>query len=102
RVAGGALVRAGEPDELVGAYWSALGSMADAQGHYDEAVKRYERSLSARAKASGPDSFPVGYTLNNLGQTYFNQGQLQKARGALTRSLELERKGLGNEHPTLS
>lgn len=83
------------------------------RGGYAEAEPLYERALAIREKALGPDHPDVGVILNGLallqeaqGAVYNNLGlrddarrRYDKAEQLFTRSLAIQEKALGPDHP---
>ena len=83
---------------------SSLASQAlvhETKGEYDLAEPLYQRSLSIREKALGPDHPDVGTSLNNLAGLYRAQGKYDLAEPLYQRTLSIFEKALGPDHPSV-
>ena len=69
------------------------------QGKYEEAEPLYQRALTIREKALGPEHPDTASTLNNLALLYNNQGKYEEAEPLYQRALAIREKALGPEHP---
>ncbi|CAN0339491.1 unnamed protein product, partial [Scytosiphon promiscuus] len=72
------------------------------QGKYDEAGPLYERSLTIREKAYGPDHPEVATALNNWAVVLQEQGKYDDAESLYERSQAIREKVLGPEHPDVA
>jgi tetratricopeptide (TPR) repeat protein len=79
---------------------NALGRVAAARGHYDEALANHRRALELLEKARGAPS-ALAIRLNNIGITLYRIGRFEEALGYLRRALSLGEKALGPGHPTV-
>ena len=62
---------------------------------YREAIRRVDETF-------GPGSVYAGVTASNLGTFYYQTGRTAEALAAFERAAELERRGLGADHPMLA
>ena len=69
------------------------------RGRYADAKPVFERALTIRARALGPEHPHVASSLNSLAGLYNAQGQYGKAEPLYQRSLAILEKALGPEHP---
>ena len=79
---------------------TSAGLQAFEQGDYDEAARQFQTAL-AMAEAFGPDDPRVSRGLMNLAIVYHTQGQYTQAEQFYQRTLVLQEKILGPEHPQL-
>ena len=79
-----------------------MGVLAKSEGDFDNARRYYERALSARERAGGPDHPDVARTLSTLGHLSAAAGRNEEALTYQSRALDTYRKTLGPEHPRLA
>ncbi|KAJ5413807.1 hypothetical protein N7509_000434 [Penicillium cosmopolitanum] len=83
------------------AVWEAfhsLGNLYKDQAKLREAEEIYQRALSGKETALGPDHTSTLTTVNNLGGLYFLQGKLRDAEDMYQRALSGYEKALGPDH----
>ena len=90
--------RSGEPTE-VATTLNHLGVVHSVQGKFEAAREHFQRALTIRENALGPDHTAVADSLNNLGTVYRNQGEYDKALECVARTLAIRQKALGTDHP---
>jgi tetratricopeptide (TPR) repeat protein len=73
-----------------------------ARGAYTQVEPLYQRSLTIREKALGPEHPDVAQSLNNLAVFYAAQGQYAQAEPICQRALAIREKALGLEHPDVA
>jgi tetratricopeptide (TPR) repeat protein len=73
------------------------------RGRYTDAEHLYQRALTSREKALGPEHSDVATSLNNLIWRHFsyNQGQHAKAKPLYQRALAIWEKALAPERPNV-
>jgi len=71
-------------------------------GDFAAARPLYERALSIREKALGPDHPSVAVSLNSLAILLMTTGDLAEARSRGQRAVEIYEKSLGPDHPALA
>ena len=98
------LERAGIPasDVRWARHLNNVGAVHFVDGSLDEAKERYERALTLREAALGPEHPDVANTLNNLGNVYGSAGSFAEAEACFKRTLEIRKKALGPEHPDVA
>ncbi|CAI7594296.1 unnamed protein product [Penicillium pancosmium] len=85
------------------AVWKAfhsLGKLYSDQGKLKDAEDMYQRALTGKEKALGPDHTSTLDTVNNLGGLYFIQGKLKEAEDMYQRALTGYEEALGPDHKT--
>ncbi len=98
-----ALERLDVRDTLAADIESTLGTVAEVEGKYDEALEHHEKALAEREKKLGPEHTDVAISLNNLGGILYAQGKYAEALGYFDRTEDIFAKRLGASHPhTLS
>lgn len=81
---------------------NALGTVADAQGRYDEALEFYRRALGIRMEAL-PTGHPATATvLANMAGAYADIGNIPEARACYDRAIEILRDAHGDQHPDIA
>ena len=79
-----------------------LGVLLDEVDRVDEAEKAYRESQAILVKRLGPDHVNLGYSYVNLASLLdIRRGQSVEAEELYKRTLEIRRKALGNNHPTV-
>ncbi|CAM9588227.1 unnamed protein product, partial [Laminaria digitata] len=73
-----------------------------AQGNYAVAGPLFERSLTIREKALGPEHPDVATSLNNLAGLLQTQDNYAEAGPLFERSLTIREKALSPEHPDVA
>jgi hypothetical protein len=93
---------------------SRFGAFCELNGDFDTAEKLYKRTLSIREKSLGKDSEKVGWSLQSLGDLYYQKSRLKKgwlgdtqkwlklAAYNYNRQLEISEKLYGEQEPQLS
>ena len=84
---------------------SALNSHALAlhkEGRIAEAEQLYERVLTIREKALGPEHPGLATSLNNLAQLYCARGRYEQSEPLFERALTIREKALSPEHPDVA
>lgn len=82
-----------------------LGAEADKlekAGQYDAALPLFERALSIREKALGPDHPLVAQSLHGLARLCWEKGDYARAEALYQRSLLIREKALGPDHPLVA
>jgi CHAT domain-containing protein len=74
----------------------------DDQGKYAEAEPLYQRALSIREKALGPDHPDVAGVLSNLALLDLRQGKYAEAEPLIRQALSIDEKALGPDHPEVA
>ena len=87
-----------ETDNWVIDFFSDLGILYHGQGKLKEAESMYQRALTGKEKALGPDHTSTLDTVNNLGALYRDQGKLKEAESMYQRALTGKEKALGPDH----
>ena len=72
------------------------------QGQQAKAEPLFERSLTIRETALGPEHPDVARTLNNLAWLYYEQGHYDRAEPLYLRALRIRENVLGPEHPDVA
>jgi tetratricopeptide (TPR) repeat protein len=72
------------------------------QGHLDEAVPLYERSLRIAEKSQGLESADTAYLINNIAVLLAQQGRLDEALARLEQVRANVEKKLGPDHPMMA
>ena len=75
-----------------------LALLYEHQGKMAEAEEMYQRALSGKEKAWGPEHISTLNTVNNLGNLYANQGKMVEAEEMYQRALSGYEKARGPEH----
>jgi serine/threonine protein kinase/tetratricopeptide (TPR) repeat protein len=79
-----------------------LGVLLDEVDRVDEAEKAYRDSQAVLVKQLGPDHVNLAYSYVNLASLLdLRRGQAVEAEALYKRTLEIRRKALGNDHPTV-
>lgn len=78
-----------------------LADLYESQGQHAEAAQLYERLLSIKEKAMGPDHSDLVKSLNNLAGLYKTQGQYALAEPLYKRLLAIREQTLGPDHSDL-
>jgi tetratricopeptide (TPR) repeat protein len=79
-----------------------LGVLLDEVDRVDEAEKAYRDSQAVLVKRLGPDHVNLAYSYVNLASLLdLRRGQAVEAEALYKRALEIRRKALGNDHPTV-
>jgi CHAT domain-containing protein/Tfp pilus assembly protein PilF len=81
-------------------YWKATDLRS--AGKYDEAFPSYERALSIRENALGPNHPSVAISLNNLALLYHSTGEYATAETLQRRALSIKDRALGPEHSSVA
>ena len=77
------------------------GNQAKEQGQYAKALKLYTLGLE-EAEKFGPTDPRLAASLNNLAGLYDTQGDYAKAEPLYKRSLAIDEKALGPDHPNVA
>ena len=85
-------VQYGEASGQMATTTSELGLLCKRQGHLDEALEWYNRSLPIREKIRGKNSPAVAEALNNLGELYRAKKDLKKTMDCHKRALKIREK----------
>jgi eukaryotic-like serine/threonine-protein kinase len=101
QLAEAAVARFGGQDEIEGELLQIRGNIDADQGHYDEAIRELEASLSLREKARGPNDPQVALALSSLGNARFGKGDIDQAIALHQRVLDIRRKLLDPKHPSI-
>ena len=83
-------------------YLNEAGFMAQTLGHYDQAVKYYEKSLAITLKIYGPERPEVASNWINLGAAWDDKGEYDKAIEYYEKALASDLKTFGPEHPNVA
>jgi esterase/lipase superfamily enzyme len=86
----------------VGTLLNNLAELYRSQGRYSEAEGLFERALSIREKALGPNHPHVGISLNNLARLYQSMDRYAEAEPLYRRGLAILEKEFGPDHPDLA
>ena len=97
-----ALRRAGTPPSTEARFWNGFGGVHFTQGHYPEALQHYQRALTLKEAALGPDARDVAAARLNLGVVLNSLGKFDEAEVAEQRALESWKKSLGPDHPDVA
>ncbi len=81
---------------------SALGSVCDDEGNFQQSEEYHQRSLDIRRAVFGDDHYGVARNLNNLGNLYRSQGKYDDARSYLERALAIKKRVHGAGHPNVA
>ncbi|ATB38149.1 hypothetical protein CYFUS_003580 [Cystobacter fuscus] len=81
---------------------SARASLANAEGHFDEAFALDEERVRRMEQTLGPDAPDLGEALYNLASSLHMRGRSEEAYAAIQRSLELTERHWGPESRTLA
>ncbi|UJR13621.1 hypothetical protein I4U23_000634 [Adineta vaga] len=79
-----------------------LGWIEDQQGHQDQSIAYYKKSLEVSQKALPSDHPDVAMSYNNIGLVYYNKGEYTKALSAHQKALAIRQKALPANHPDLA
>jgi tetratricopeptide (TPR) repeat protein len=79
--------------------YSKIGIGCRSDGLYDLALEWYEKALTIRVKALGPEHTDTASSYNNMGFTYEKLGDYSKALELYQRALAILEKRLGKDHP---
>jgi serine/threonine protein kinase/tetratricopeptide (TPR) repeat protein len=82
------------------ALW-ALGMLRHQQGQFEQAKGLYIRSLGVLETASAPQT-DVSAVLDDLAKVYAREQQWILAKQTYERALEIDRRGLGDDHPRVA
>jgi tetratricopeptide (TPR) repeat protein len=85
-----------------GVIYHQLGRIKDEQGHYEEAITFYEKSLAISQKTLPPTHPDLAVSYNNIGNVYRNMGEYSKALSYHEKVLEIRQKTLPPTHPDLA
>jgi tetratricopeptide (TPR) repeat protein len=94
----GMLIEVSEASNLL----KAAGIYTWRRGSYEEAEPLFQRALTIREKALGPDHPEVGASLNNLASLYGDQGRYEEAEPLYQRALAIYEKALSPDHPDVA
>jgi tetratricopeptide (TPR) repeat protein/predicted Ser/Thr protein kinase len=72
-----------------------------AQPYFDEAEVHYREAVAIRETIFGKEHASVALNLHNLGEAQRSQGNYADARKTLERSLEIKRKTMAEDHPSI-
>ncbi|MEM6988952.1 MAG: serine/threonine-protein kinase [Myxococcota bacterium] len=100
--ANAAVLRTGEPPELVARLSNVRGAVLFSQGDYARSQLAFERALSMQQKVYGENHASVAGFYNNLALAHGQQGDLVESMRFLKRAVELEEKVLGSVHPRIA
>ncbi|WP_395827844.1 tetratricopeptide repeat protein [Archangium violaceum] len=97
------LDRLGRPDpSLETQMLGVRASLADAEGHYDEALALDQERVKLMEQTLGPDAPKLGGALHNLAASLHMRGRLDEAYAAIQRSLVLTERHWGPDSLTLA
>ncbi|MCH9686421.1 MAG: tetratricopeptide repeat protein [Deltaproteobacteria bacterium] len=86
-------------DPAVSTWLVNLGSIHQAHGNYDEALRALRRALEVAERAYGGDHPQLAALWANLGNTLHGRGETGAALAAHRRGLEIRENSLGPNHP---
>ena len=78
------------------------GALYYAQGRYAEAEPLFQRALTIREQALGPDHPDVAWSLNSLAELYRAQGRYAEAEPLFQQALAIREQALGPDHPDIA
>lgn len=81
---------------------NALGVLADAQEHYEDALLLYQRALMIRRNAL-PDGHPaIARVLANMAGTHADMANIADARASYLQAISILQAAHGNDHPDIA
>ena len=90
----------GNPNQELEAWlWNDLGAITSREDRNQEALKFQETAFSIRLNILGEEHPDTAFSLLNIGSTYIEIGDTERALTSVTKSLAIQRKVLGEEHP---
>ena len=97
--------------DTAGSY-NNIGLVYSRQGNYPRALEYYSKALAIQEKVLGldhPDTvrscnniIKIATFYNNIGETYYNQGDYPKALEYYSKALAIQEKVLGLDHPNIA
>ena len=82
--------------------YNNIGSVHHANKDYPNALKYYRMALDCQVNADDPDLESIGAYSKNIASVYQLMGEYDEALVHLSKTLEIQRKTLGEDHPALS
>ncbi len=94
-----AVARVDADGSLAASLAASLGSIASADGDYDEAIAQYRRAEQLIVLAYGSEDPRLRVFVNNLGVVLLQQGKWSEALAQFERALDQGERSLGADHP---
>ena len=101
-VADSLLRRIGDPDDLRGQWWFAVGSVAARESEFDDAEQALDRALALLEAVHGPDARELEPVLQQLGDIARDRGDHERALAYHSRLLERRKAAYGPDHPNVA
>lgn len=79
-----------------------LGGLLATEGHFEESMDSFARSVELAGRASGPDSLEVAGFATRAGQMRANFSQFEGAIPLLEKAIQTYTRVLGDQHPDLA
>ncbi len=102
RLAEATIDRMGGDDDLRAALESRLGTLVATEGHDEESLVHYQRSLELRLAHGSPDTVAVGNLQCNIALSYESVGRGQEAIDLGRQAVETMTRAVGASHPQVA